>query len=251
MTRFGIQHTSLQFSDSPAHQAEDIHALFAHARDVGNVILTGTEASSRTASHDLIREIGPAFGFYTFAQRAGEWVAVARDWAKPLGHGYVHVLDGLGGNAAQGAHQPRGITYVQVAPHDRTIGTVVTAGAFHLMTHRSDAADPQSNLILQRALGTFARRYGRGRRLVFANGDANIRDNHLDVYAGSPLTTCWDELGKYPGTHGPNTIDVIGSYDQDHRVRCVKAVSLTDREALRLHTDHNLIQAVYEVRKPR
>lgn len=226
----------------------DLQAIFAHARKVGNVILTGTEAAEGRASHDLLPEIGGAVGFYVFAQAFGEWVCIDRSWATPLGHGYTHVLDAFHAKASQGGHQPRGITFVQAAPRDRSIAPVVTAGSFHLMTANSEAADTQKNLTLQRALGKYAHHYGRGRRLVFANGDANLHDDREDVYAGSPLTTCWDEIRSWPTTHPPHaTIDVIGSYDRDRRVRCVDARSLTDRQ-VRLHTDHYLIEATYEVR---
>lgn len=238
----------MRFTDTRSQMADDVVEIFHHAARAGNVILTGTEATAVTA--ELIRSIGQASGFYTFVQEHGEWVAIDRTWADPIGHGYVHVLDGLPGRRGQGGHAPRGITYVQAVPKDKTIGPLVTAAAFHLMTHLSEVHDPQTNVTLQRALGKFARHYGRGRRLVFVNGDANLHDDRVDVYAGSPITTCWDELGEYPVTHGHGTIDVIGSYDGDGRVRCLGARAFTDAQ-LPLHTDHNLIQATYQVREPR
>lgn len=250
----GVQHSSMQFSDHAGQMAHDARALFVHAREAGNVLLTGTEAATATALHELLPTIGDAHGFYVFAHKWGEWVAVDRDWGKPMDHGYRYVLDALHVPASEGGHNPRGITWLEAKPHDPDVAPRVTLAAFHLLTAGSIAAGTQTNRLLQTAAGDVARERAGGRRIAFVNGDVNLHDDQVDVFRGAPLTTCWDELGEYPHTHGTqragSTIDVIASYDGDGRVHCAKAHAYTDAE-LPLYTDHNLIDARYTVRNSR
>ena len=98
-----------------------------------------------------------------------------------------------------------------------------------------------------RFLGELAEDKGACRKLFFYGGDQNIPDRELDTFFGAPLTSCWDELGKYPPTLGKrSTIDVIASYDRDGRVSFVNAHSYADRELL-LATDHNLVEAEIKI----
>jgi hypothetical protein len=57
------------------------------------------------------------------------------------------------------------------------------------------------------------------------------------------LTSCWDELGRYPDTAGRLTLDVVGSFDPDSRVSCLRA-----RRWHKLASDHVAVSAWYQVR---
>jgi hypothetical protein len=81
----------------------------------------------------------------------------------------------------------------------------------------------------------------------FFTADTNLVDRTTDVFFGKPLTTCWDELGKWPDT-GHGNIDVVGSVDNDHRVKCENAKVLTDKD-LELFTDHFVVSTQYRVHK--
>lgn len=98
-----------------------------------------------------------------------------------------------------------------------------------------------------RTIGKWADRRGKGKRLVFVTGDANIVDRVQDVFLGQArMTTCWDELGVWPNT-GHGNIDFIASYDADARVRCIQARAFTDKQ-IRFGSDHFLIEATYRIR---
>lgn len=90
--------------------------------------------------------------------------------------------------------------------------------------------------------------HGQGRRLAFWAGDTNNPDrpsatSEVDrALRKGDLTSCWDELGRYPDTHGRTTLDVVGSYDPDRRATCLRARVWPD-----LHSDHAPLTAWYSV----
>lgn len=90
-----------------------------------------------------------------------------------------------------------------------------------------------------------------GPQLGFWMGDVNNLDRPHDVtgvdkaLSAGDLVSCWDELGRYPDTHpgGPDSpIDVVGKYDPDRRVSCLRA-----RRWHQLHTDHVALSAWYRI----
>lgn len=107
---------------------------------------------------------------------------------------------------------------------------------------------------MSQAVASFVERHGEGARIAFFMGDTNEsdeRDNEGSVIyeplEQSDLVTVWDELGAYPPTHGPNsTIDIIGSYDRDKRVKAIRAVAHRGQ-----YSDHRQVSAIYEVRGKR
>lgn len=253
--RVRVGHSSQQFSDSPAQHKADAEAVFAHAETRGYACLTGTEAGAGSGNLNAeLRRAAKRHG-YRFHARHSLWVAVRKDLGPVVGTGYVHVLDShdASGDPNPGDYTPRGIPWVKVDASKHGIG-VITFGASHFLTkgrHPSQTKPgPLNHHTLNdkyaAAVGAWARRHGKGSALVLWGADVNRVDRTDDVLDGAPLTTCWDELGKWPNT-GHGNIDVIASYDGDGRVKC-KGARAWDDKALALHTDHYLIEATYAVR---
>lgn len=238
-----LQHSSMEFSLTPKQHEHDAKAVFTLDSDV----ITGTESGHTNSLFRQIPDAGHAAGYWVWVHPYGEWVAVAHSFGKVTDHGFIHVLDSYPGPAGQGGHSPRGIVWARIEPK---IGFgAVTVGVAHWLTQPDEQREPGSNAKLETALGHFAADTGAGRDLCFVNGDTNLNDRRVDVFGGAaPLTTCWDELGVWPSTHGPSggTIDMISSYNHDRRVTCRSAHAYPDTE-LRLNSDHQTIRATYAV----
>lgn len=99
---------------------------------------------------------------------------------------------------------------------------------------------------MSKAIGRLVEANAAGSRVGFWAGDTNLNDRPgstaYAILEAEDLTTCWDELKTYPGTHGRETIDVIGSYDPDVRVaaRSAKAWPLGN-------SDHRAVSATYMI----
>lgn len=257
--RLRLAHVSMQFSDSPKQMREDVDRIFDRARAFGYAWITGTEAGPGAEPlTDLLREEGRASGyrFWKPARPTDCWIAVNRDlidggWETD----YEPVIPGSGSlphSVTEGRRWgPKGL--VTVAFDNDELGRI-NVGAAHYLTGARGPGSPRWdwNRRLGLKVGEWAARVGRGKALAFYGGDQNMADSKNrepqgDTFFGAPLTSCWDELGKYENTgHGP--IDVIASYDRDGRVSCRSARALDDRE-FPLHTDHFLVEAVYDVKE--
>lgn len=254
MTTLRIQHNSMQFSDNAEQHAHDAKAVFDRAAEREVAFVTGTESGSSPVNHDLrdlvIRE-AHKHGYFIHAHKFGDWVAMNRDLVELEDHGYrgPYIEGTKGIKASQGAHSPRGITFVSGRLKAEDLG-LLTVGSAHFLTDRSEAVSG-TNAPLIEGVGKFGREFGGGRKLVFMDADANDNDRAHDVFNGQPFTTVADELDKHPGTHGRDKehgfpIDFIASYDADRRVTAVKYHVLDDSD-LKLFTDHFLLEATFEI----
>ncbi|HKY58320.1 MAG TPA: hypothetical protein VJL80_09805 [Aeromicrobium sp.] len=235
-----IGHVSLQFSDTHAQMRHDVKAIFGLGMDA----FTFTEAHHSNPLGNLLREIGNSQGYTVHVDRTGTGVAVRNGYGKVTRRGF---MSGIGGSRPgdKRVYGPRGVTWVRVKSNS---GENIGIGAFHKITHGETAADGfrwRENLKLSRIVGRFAKNFGIGTNVVFVGGDGNESDRLADVFDGQPLTTCWDELGKWPDT-GHGNIDVIASYDPDGRVKCRAATVLDDTECF-LYTDHYVVRATYDI----
>lgn len=240
--RLRLAHASMQFSDSPSQQAHDVRVVFGRGYD----IITGTESGPDNPLHELVGRAAPDEG-YRLAHFRSQWVAmheriIKGGWRK----GYVPSIESTEGF---GRHPDRGIVWgsAETDGYGR-----ITAGAGHLLTHGDQPGEPNFALN-KRYVGDIAdwgTEAASGNAIALYGGDQNHDDALGDTFRGKPFTSCWDELGKYPDTHGDRTLDVLASHDTDRRVKCLSARSLRDRQVF-LNTDHYLIEAVYEVRPKR
>jgi hypothetical protein len=234
-----VIHASMQAQDTHRQQTHDADAVFGYAARQAAVFLTGTEGGQ---FRDALTAAATVHGFALNADKRGDWTAVNRSLATVVARGYD-------GPHIPGAptHTARGITWSTARLDD--IGDV-TVGAAHFLTDKTENRTGQSNAPLLEGVAKWGQAKGAGRALVIFNADVNEDDQHHDVFAGHPFTTCWDELKKWPATHGGPvigpTIDISASYNRDGRVSAKSARSLTDRD-LHLFTDHYPIEVVYTV----
>lgn len=245
-----VLHASMQFSDTNAQHRRDVSTLFEYARATGAMFVTGTEAGS-DSFRELVQQYGKAFGFAVNAHKYGDWTCVSRALATVSAEGYSgpFIPGTTGKKASEGAHSPRGITWSTARVKQKGVG-VITVGSAHFLTKRSVLVSG-SNQPLIDGIAKWARAKGAGRSLALFCADANVDDERADVFQGEPLTTVWDELDKYPATHGidkhrGSTIDIIASYDGDSRVSAKSARVLDDSD-LKLFTDHFVVDAVFRV----
>lgn len=239
-TELTFQLSPMQYSDTDPQMKRDIEKLFSRHKHV----LAGTEAGGVVSKPmpELLRAAASMY-HYRFHIGRGDWLAIDRELiAGRWMSGYVPVLESSEG---AGRHTDRGIPWVSFETEN--LGRL-TIGCGHYLTNGRNPGEPNYKLNLRYAntIGEWAEQAGKGSDKVFWLGDVNTPDRDYDVFRGSPLTTCWDELGKYENT-GHGNIDVVASYDRDGAVECLDCRALDDKE-LRLHTDHFVTEAEYRVR---
>lgn len=229
-----------RFSLSPGQAFHDYLADLSHGDDaVGFTEVPQHRDELRAAC----REQGylPVFA----AKGHGDTAIALREPHRILAHG---LQDSLRGEKGKGGHTPRPIQWLAFKPAS-TVETV-TLHVAHWLTRKSDDGGQRTQLTDDMAASV--KGHSVGARLGFWMGDTNnpdqaeqvsAVDRHLDR---GELTSCWDELGRYPDTHGHNTIDVVGSYDPDKRVHCLRA-----RTWHRLASDHIALSAWYHIDRVR
>lgn len=236
-----MQHSSLQFSDTPAQQHQDIHDLFALGGDYP--IKTGTEAGSNKNA-DFLKKFAKEFDHALHIVRAN-WIAVDRSIIKKgtLTKAEVFVIDN---DHLVGKMHDRVMATMSWDHIDPIIGQL-SIGACHYPTKGARPGDPnyRANVLYADKIATWMKGVGRGRKIAFANGDFNMPDRTLDWSFGNNFTSMADELKAWQNTgHGP--IDGFCSYDRDHRVKAKKFQVLTDKEFPQF-SDHYVCRGVWEV----
>lgn len=241
MTIVRMAHISMQSTDSAYQQRQDAIRVFARATIRDYAWVTGTEAN--TTANSLIYQHEAQDADYRYVRGGDCWIAVKESRiASGFKAQWNQVVKGK-------AHQFPNRGVLRVTFTDVELGEV-TVLASHFQTKRTSKRRPADNKRLADKVGAEARAHGAGDGIVFYGADTNITDRTGDTFKGEPLTSCWDELKKWPGT-GHDNIDVIASYDADKNVTCTGARVLDDSD-IQLFTDHFLIEAVYAVSpKPR
>lgn len=238
-----MQHTSLQFSDSPAQQAHDVEQLFKKGKLFP--IKTGTEASNSNALFKLLREAAGDYKHVIHNVR-GNFIAVDRAIIKPgtVKRGEVFVIsnDHLVGKMHDRVMATLAFTHV-----DPRIGRVNQSAA-HFATKGAKKGQPnyKANVLYSHKIEEWMKKVGRGSALAFNNGDYNMNDRELDWANGGNFTSMADELKAWQNTgHGP--IDGFCSYDKDGRVKA-KSFKVLDDSELKLFTDHYACRGVWSIR---
>lgn len=156
----------------------------------------------------------------------------------------VDVLPGLKTVKGKGNHSSRGILETTfVTPGDNE----VTVHVAHWITdsdteRRDDKREQQSDAMVERV-----RLHGQGKALSFWMGDTNDDERKpkgdvQKVLTRGHLVSIYDALDKYPSTHGKKTLDVIGHFDADGRVKPEKVVVGKVRGS-----DHKKVTATYTI----
>lgn len=245
--RLRIAHVSMQFSDKRDQQLHDARVAFSRGYD----IITGTEAGGDNGVAKALEVAAEENGYRLHnPRRYDTWVAVkgeivADKWN--TGQRFALWRSSRTTPKPRGRWGDKGIAWATFDFGGR-FGRVAV-GSVHYLT-RGGAGDYKrpSDRKYAEQIRKWVTRKGKKSRLAFIGGDFNLVDKHHDLFYGVPMTTCWDDLQKWPGT-GHGNIDAIARYDKDTRVRCVGARALRDNRVF-LHSDHFIVEAEYEI-KPR
>lgn len=235
MGRLELWQASLRFTTQSRQALADFMSVLSHAPDAVGF----TEA---TRFHDELWHACRRTGHQLVLPTHGDTAIAVWEGHEITGHGYETVNPA----SAHPLHTERGVQWVTfdaAHSHER-----ITACAAHWLTQRADTPNQKQRLAMTEAMGDVVARAAKGHRLGFWMGDTNNPDRSSAVslvdkaLRKADLTSCWDELGRYPDTHGDHTLDVVGSYDPDRRATCLRA-----RRWPQLHSDHRPISAVYHL----
>lgn len=241
MTRVHVMHCSMQYSDTDAQKRSDISDIFERAEDRGVSWITGTEAGEKVLA-DIIKNHATKYGFSMHRWR-DNWICVRNAVVTPHTWKTGSVFVAKASETVGPGHDSG---FPWVTWEFPKLG-VVSLAAGHYPTKGAEKGDPNHKIVLRyaKAVGDWAREKGAGKQLAFYQGDQNVTDREHDTFYGQPLTSAWDELGKYENT-GHGNIDVIASYDADGRVKTVYIRALDDTEFAQ-YSDHFVVEAGFEI----
>ena|SRR6478735_1070034 len=247
-TMLRMQHTSLQYSDSPAQQRQDINDLFEQGKDFP--IKTGTEGASDKGSdnmnHPFLLEFAKQYNHAIHIVR-DNWVAIDRAIIEPksLSKGELFLIsnDNMVGNG-----HDRVLSFMEFDHIDERVGHL-SVGAIHYATKSRGPSWPNwdINEVCAKKLSGWMAKEGAGKNLAFLNGDFNMsdKDPKQDWAFGGNFTSMADELKAWQNTgHGP--IDGFCSYDRDARVKAKRFNVLDDKEMFQ-HSDHFVCRGTWEI----
>jgi hypothetical protein len=231
---FKMQHTSLEAGDSKDQKSHDVTALFKRARSEDIPVLTGTEAGTDPMK-SLLKAAAGDYGFW-LKIGGDSWVAIDKRWAtEKVDDGFKKVIDSGSG------HSARGVTWLTC----KTPVGKISVASMHLLTAKSLEQEPHANEKLTDAAVEWAKNHG---PLAFVNADTNQNDKQKNVWGSGALTTCWDELGKYPDTlaGGPDAaIDVLSRLTSG--ATKFTAANRYQDDQFKLYADHYLISGTVKV----
>jgi endonuclease/exonuclease/phosphatase (EEP) superfamily protein YafD len=240
-----LHHASLQWKDEDQRTAEDMR----RALSLRAPVVSFTEVFP--GNQRWLNVVAEEKGYVPFM--AGNDALAVRKNVKVLDQGEILVNPGVKGKPPAGGHSQRHALWVQMDLWGESVFYVTAhwVTGYKHFKERRDEHDAMSTAIVD-----LVQSNGKGKDLAFFAGDTNVPDSEgvnpgFVLLDEGGLTTCWDELGVYPATHGQNngpgkTIDVIGSYDRDGRVSCDKA-----RAWPKVAADHNPISAWYKIKQRR
>jgi hypothetical protein len=244
--RLRIVQASGLFSLDDRETIHDIKKLLSLNAD----IYLGTESGDQERKSLFRRQFVVAGYIIYLPSGTDAWIAVK---SKLAGSGHSQGFKKMWGTGAEmhdeHHYDAKGITwfdffspiigYVHLTELHYMRTAVTGDAALHHAVNKK-IATASGQMLLEKAMGP--------RHIGFFGADTNMLDEHSDVFFGLPITTCWDELNKYPPTLRNSTIDVVASVDDDGRVACKSAKVLTDK-AFFLHQDHFVVVTEYTVRK--
>lgn len=239
------QHASLQYSDTPKQQEEDVAKLFEQGQHYP--IKTGTETGPNSELADLVTFYAKKYD-HLLKIHQGNWVAVDRaiihKGSQRRGDIFVVSNDALTGHQLN-----RAFPWIQFTHAKPGVGRIAVAG-FHYSTKGRHPSDPNhdTNKKYAHEIEEWMKMMGVGSNISLGAGDFNMVDSmkKQDWAFGGGFTSMADELKTYFNTgHGP--IDGFVSYDGDNRVKAKKLIVLED-DKLHLHTDHFVARGAWSIR---
>lgn len=228
-----FRHCSMQFSDTPAQKKRDTELIFSSSPHV--ITFTEVGRNQNEIGQKYIKEHAGDYHLHFDGFDAG--LAIKKTLGTFEAKGYVKVLPGVSGD-----HPQVGIAWMTVKNAD--LGRITVAST-HYITKDGVANRKVQNNKIATALQALADEKAAGSGLFFFGADTNRDDATQDVVPNTRLTTCWDELQMWPDTLKSVTFDVLGSFDDDARVRVVSARTLISA----FNTDHKPIEALYNIKE--
>lgn len=240
-----VQQLSLQFTDTQHQFVEDVMAALRRGADLIGVTETSSPVRKR-----VLRKMALDAGYRPHVPMTGSTAVLVGPSLRVVSQHQHFVNPAVNKPPREGGHAARYITAVQVEWENEQ----VWFGEAHWVTgFGGHPRRTREHELMTRRMVDEVRRHGAGTKLAFFAGDTNFDDGAERRIAGCPpllfdqagVSTIWEELDRFPDTHGRKTLDVIGSYDRDRRVSAVDV-----RMWPRGHSDHRAVSAFYEV-KPR
>jgi hypothetical protein len=254
-----IVQASMRKDDPRTDVRDDLRRIFRLDADA-----VGFTEASRDPVRGTIEELAAAYGYHYVDSRGGAKIAV-HGRHRMISEHAIRVLDAYDSPSGRGNYDARDVLLATFAT---PAGNRVTLAEWHGITAygRGNDVRDEKHEDQTRAVIRAVRRAAEGDGIAFFAGDTNepdtadndgssAYDRHAPDYLfrRHGLVTVWDELDRYPDTHGGDpgrpgggTIDVVGSFDGDRRVRAVD-VKLLDGEA----KDHDSVVATYRIRARR
>jgi hypothetical protein len=246
MTTIQLSHASTQWKDpdtGPGSTQQDFRAAFRRQP------LVQTFSEVFTGNERVLRDIAPRFD-YKVVEAAGNDAVCVPENVQVLDSGHLLVNPGVKGKPPLGGHSERYALWVLIQFGDEVIFDVTG----HWVTGRRQFEErEQEHDKMSQALVDLVHEYGRKTNLAFVQGDINASDREginggYKILHEGGITTCWDEIGAWPATHGQagpgdgENIDFIGSYGRDTRVSCNRAVAHPKESS-----DHNPVTAWWDI----
>lgn len=254
--RLHVTISSMQNTDTVAQIHSDAKQLFTE-RAWGKhglphaIFLTESERRGRVGP--IVAALAEKHGWHLTDLRGDVRILVRPD-IRVRQEAYIHVLDGRGGRA-RGNYPDRGLveTFIETVPgndiwltgwHDNT--------GYELDRKPGHESERERNIALQvRHAASRIAEHAKGTALSIWGADMNVdeavdrgadRDAPHAILRRHGLTSAYDELGRYPDTHGKKTYDIVGTADADGRIKAVDIVRWPAR-----HSDHRRMSFLFDV----
>lgn len=240
--RFHIMQVSTKTQQADIKADEDVRD--ALNRDPDAVCFSELQHDDTAAS---VREICRNKGYHFW--HATDDTAVAtkqegRDIRFKDG-GYVRVHPGQSKPENQGGtYGERGVSWARISFYG--VDTYIhTAHWAHNQTDDVTGSSLRRARMMSNEVAKLVRKHGKKGSIAFFTGDMNVDPDQQiyphDIFTRNKLVTIWEDAEQRP-THGNRSIDVIGRYGADKRVKFVRF------ETHRGNSDHRQVSAWYDIR---
>ena len=236
-----VGHLSMQYSDSEQQWREDLSRAATH--DCAVISLTEQFRINGTA-----KQFAEANGYRYFHRYDSGFLVKKSPFVHILDVQYKKVhgrltYENQPDRMITGAH---GVFIIKIKWYDE----IIWFHTGHWLTYAAAEKSGRHNLHrkMTETMGAQVKKHGVGSSIAFFSGDVNRGDGDKDFPTGlfkrMGLLTCWQEIGAYLGTHMARgrTLDVIGSYVPDKRVKCKRV--FVDRK---FNSDHHMVIAIYTI----
>lgn len=254
--RLHIAISSMQNTDTVEQIEADVKQLFrARAwgeHDLPHVIYL-TESERRGRVGPILKAEAEKRGWHLTSTRGDVRILVRPD-VTVHEEAYIHVLDGRGG-MPRGNYPDRGIVEALV---ETPAGNQIWNHGWHnntgyvLDTKPGHESERERNIALQvnraanriqaHAKGTVISVWGVDMNVDEAKDRGADRNAPHAILRRHSLTSAYDELGRYPDTHGTRTYDIVGTADMDGRMEAVDIIVWPKR-----HSDHKRVSFLFDV----